>query len=466
MAGREDVFRKAMSAGHSAAWDQLWDKAAIAYSEALAEFPDDAKALSSLGLALFELQHFEESLQAYQRAARVTPDDPVSLEKIAQISEHLGSLQQAIQASLRAAELYIKSQDSDRALVNWLRVTQLDADNVTAHSYLAMVHERLGHTQQAVTEYLALASLFQRAGSTDKAAEMIGRALRLKADSQEARQALAMLKSGQLLPKPMRPQGGTGPLRMAQVRELEAPKEIDTGLDPVAEARQKALTRLAEVLFEISEEGTSSQSSKRGLQSIVHGTGQLDDKKGERTRISMHIGQAIDAQTKQQDAQATEELEKALEAGFTDPALYFDLGLLRSSTDRVETALRHLQHAVKHENYALASHLLMGQIQRQLGRLPAAAVEYVEALKLADSTVVPSDRADELRQLYDPLVEAQTTVTDQAQIEQLCNNIQALLYRPKWRAQVTQAREQLPKPVHHQRRKQTLRCGHRPGGAH
>jgi len=447
MAGREDIFKKAMSAGHSAAWDQLWDKAAVAYQQALVEFPDNPKALSSLGLALFELQRFEESLQAYQRAAQASPDDPVPLEKIAQISEHLGNLQQAIQASLRAAELYIKSQDSDKALVNWLRVTRLDADNVTAHSYLAMVHERLAHIQQAVTEYLALASLFQRTGSTDKAAEMIGRALRLKADSSEARQAQSMLKAGQLLPKPMRPQGGTGPLRMAQVHQLEPPEETDTGLDPVAEDRQKALTRLAEVLFDISEEDASSPSSKRGLQSIVHGTGQLDDKKGERTRISMHIGQAIDAQTKQQDAQAMEELDKALEAGFTDPALYFDLGLLRSATERVETALRHLQHAVNHEDYALASHLLMGQIQRQLGRLPAAAMEYVEALKIADAMVVTPDQADELRQLYDPLIESQSTMTDEAQIEQLCDNIKSIIYRPKWRAQVIQAREQLPKPA-------------------
>ncbi len=445
MAGREDVFQKAMNEGHSAAWDQAWDQAAEAYSRALAEFPDNPKALSSLGLAQFELQKFNESLLTYQRAAKATPDDPVPPEKIAQLSERLGDLKAAIQASLKAAELYIKRQESEKALENWLRVTQLDVENIPAHTYLAMVHERLGHGEQAVTEYLSIASLFQRSGDVDKASEMVGRALRLMPNSAEAKKAQSMLRSGQMLPKPMRPQGGTGPLRMAQVKQLASPKAKDSGLDPLAEARQKALTRLAEVLFDLSDDGTDAQASKRGMQAIMHGTGQLNVKHNERTKITLHIGQAIDAQTKQQTDQAVEELEKALEAGFTDPAIYYDLGLLRSETERTESALRHLQHSVKHEDYAMASRLLMGKIQRGMERLPEAVAEYMEALKIADSSVVPPEKADELSQLYEPLIEAQSGQTDAEAMQRLCDNVQQLLVRPGWRAQVAQAREQLPK---------------------
>jgi tetratricopeptide (TPR) repeat protein len=171
----------------------------------------------------------------------------------------------------------------------------------------------------------------------------------------------------------------------------------------------------------------------------------LSLKTNDRTKIMLHLGQAIDAQTKQQDDMAAEELDKAVEAGFNDPAIHFDLGLLRSSGERVETALRHLQHAVKNEDYAMAARLLMGQIERKLGRLSAAVAEYMEALKTADALVVPPEQANELRQLYEPLIEAQNTQTDQAYLEQLCNNIHQLLVRPNWRAQVAQAREQLPK---------------------
>jgi len=445
MAGREDVFQKAMSQGHSAAWDQEWDKAAAAYRKALEEMPNNPKALSSLGLALFELQLFDESLQVYQQAAQAASNDPVPLEKVAQLSERLGNVKEAVQGFLQAAELYIKNQESEKALENWVRVTQLDSDNIAARSYLAMVHERLGHAQQAVNEYLAVASLFQRSGEGSKAVEMLGRAQHLIPNSAEVKQAMSMLKSGQLLPRPMRPQGGTGPLRMAHVKQIAAPKAAaDSGLDPIAEARKKALSRLAEVLFELSEEMGSS-SSKAGMQAIVKGTGTLS-LKNDRNKMMLHIGQAIDSQTKEDEAQAAEELERAMTAGFADPALYFDLGLLRSKSERLESALRNLQNAVKHDDYALGARLLLGQIQRQLGRLPEAVTENLEALKLADSSVVPQDQAAELRQMYEPLIEAQTHESDPAKMEKLCDNIQQMLLRPKWRAAVAQAREQLPKP--------------------
>ena len=163
-----------------------------------------------------------------------------------------------------------------------------------------------------------------------------------------------MLKNGQLLPKPLHRQGGTSALRMAQVKQLEPSKSADTGLDPIAEARKQAIARLAEVLFDLSEEaGSSSIASKRGMQAIVRDTGQLNIKQSERSKIMQHIGQAIDAQTKEQDDQAAEELEKALAAGFTDPSLYFDLGFLRSKSERLESALQALQIAVKHQDYVI-----------------------------------------------------------------------------------------------------------------
>ncbi len=445
MAGNEDVFQKTMSMGHSAAWDQQWDKAAEAYGRALDEFPDHPKALSSLGLALFELQRYDESLQVYQKAAKAAPTDPVPLEKVGQLSERLGNIRVAIQSFFKAAELYIRNQEADKALSNWVRVTQLDPEHITAHSYLAMVHERLGHAQQAATEFLMVASLLQRSGNADKTAEMIGRALHLDPTSPEVRQAQAMFKGGQLLPKPMRPHGGTSALRMAQVKQLESPKNTDSNLDPIAEARKHALTRLAEILFELSDEMGIPHTPKRGMQSIVHGTGELDLKESDRPKIMLHIGQAIDAQTKDQEAQAAEELEKALADGFADPALYFDLGLLRSKTELRESAMRHLQIAAKHADYALGARLLLAQIQRQMGRLPEAVAEYMEALKVADGMVVPPEQADELRQLYEPLIEAHAHQTDSVVMEQLCDNVRQLLLRPNWRAEVLMAREQLPK---------------------
>jgi tetratricopeptide (TPR) repeat protein len=446
MAGNDEAFQKAISTGHSAAWDQQWDKAAVAYQQALEEFPDNPKALTSLGLALFELQRFGDSLQAYQKAAQVAPNDPIPFEKVGQLSERLGDNKTAVQAFLHAAELYIKNQDSNKAIENWGRITQLDPEYITARLYLGMVHERLGHAPQATSEYLAATSLYQRSGNGAKATEMLTRAIRLAPQNPEVRQAEAMLKNGQLLPKPMHRQGGTDNLRKAPLKQLEPSKSADTGLDPVAEARKLAIGRLAEFLFDLSDEaGSSSVASKRGMQAIVRGAEVFNIKQSDRSKIMQHIGQAIDAETKQQGDQAAEELEKALAAGFTDSSLYFELGWLRSKGEGMESTLRHLQIAVKHQDYAIGSRLLMAQIQHQLGHIPESAVEYLEALKAADALVVPAEQSAEIRQLYEPLIEAESHETDSEKMESLCTNINQLLLRPNWRAGMIQAREQLPK---------------------
>ena len=444
MPGREDVFQKALNDGHSAAWDQTWDKAAVCYQRALDEFPDNPKALNSLALAQYQLQQYEAALETYRRVIKVSPDDAIAMEKIAQLSEKLGNINQAVQAALLAAELYLKIRDADKAIENWSRVTQLAPENLTAHSRLAMVYEKMGQARQSVSEYIAVASLLQHSGQPQKAMELVDRAMRLSPDSSEAKQAYGLLRSGQMLPKPVRPRGGTGPLKMAQVKQLETPKKAsDNTLDPIAEARQKAMKMIAEVMFEFSDENSAEAQQRRGLQTLMRGTGMLNQ--NQQSRIMLHLSQAIDSQTKKNDAQAAEELEHALDAGFTLPAVYFDLGFLRSRIDRNESALKHLQQCYRHDEYGLAARMISGQILQKEGRLKEAAVEYLEALKIADSAVVAPDQADSIRQLYEPIVEAQENAENDQNVGKLCENIQELLMRPNWRDHLSQARMQLPR---------------------
>lgn len=445
MSGREEIFQKALNEGHSAAWDQDWKKAAAAYRKALQEFPDQPKALNSLGLALYQLGQLDEAIGLYRRVAQLSPDDPVPVEKVAQISERLGDLNAAMEASMKAAETYLTQRDVEKAIENWVRVTTLNPDNAIAHSRLAMVHERLGHIPQAVTEYLAIASVIQRSGNPEKAQEMVRKALELNPKSPEAKQAQTLLKSGQLLPQPIRPKGGTGPISMAKVRQMQnEPKQVASGLDPVAEARQKALTKLAEVLFDYSDESPTAQE-RRGLAAIMKGTGALSLQGNEQTKVVLFLGQAIDAQTKNQESQAAEELEHALEAGFRHPALYFDLGMLRARSDRIESAMRHLAHAVKHNDYALGARLLMGEILLKKGQARDAALEYLEALKLADSMTVAAEKSDEIRQLYEPLIESQQGQKDETANRRLSENVAKMLMRSDWRDQVHRTREQMRK---------------------
>ncbi|MBN2500008.1 MAG: tetratricopeptide repeat protein [Anaerolineales bacterium] len=451
MPGSEETFRKFMNQGHSAAWDQRWDRAEEFYRKALEAVPDQPRALINLGLALFEQEKFEDALKFYMRAADVSSGDPLPVEKSAEILERLGMLNKAAEQSMKAADLYLKVKDADKAIENWTRVVRVLPEYQVAHSRLALVHERLGRTQQAITEYLAVAALQQQAGHQDQALGTVQHALELNPDSKEAQQALKMVQGHKLLPKPMRQPGATGPLRMARVRQLkdkeEDRQEAGESPDPISEARQKALTALAGLLFDVPDTSTAEEPQERqgGLGGITRMvTGSLVSQGPDRTRIAMHLGQAVDLQTRGENLQAMEELNRAIEAGLDHPSAHFDLGLLLVESGDKDTAQRHLGRSVKHADFGLASRLMVGEYLREKARLNQAVEEYLEALKIADASVVSPDRADEMRQLYEPLIEALSQEEDEQKLVNLCDNIHELLLRPNWRMHLRQARSQLP----------------------
>ena len=445
MAGNLETFTRAMNLGHSAAWDQQWDQAVQAYMSALHEFPDNPKTLMNLGLALLELHRYEESLGAYKKALQVAPDDPIANEKAARLSIHIGKTSEATTYALKAAELYIKRQEVEKAIENWVLVTSLEPTHITAHTYLAMVHDRLGHASQAITEYLAVASLLQQAGETQKAAEMVARAIKVNPGSAEARQAQNMLKNGQLLPKPLRSLVNADTLPGDRAQPPEPPGTVENDLDPISEANKKALAHLAELVFNLSDEGQEIRPLRGGsMSSIVRGTGSTGNKRPSRANPLLYISQAIDDQTSGQEENAIGELEKAINSGLKDQAAYFNLGYLQSKSGMGEKALRNLQLSVKNATYTIAARLLMGQIRRSMDRLPEAAVEYMEALRAADSFCVPAEQATELRQAYEPYLEAVSKAKKSAELERICNNIQNLLVQPGWNTHIRQAREQFP----------------------
>lgn len=450
MTDREQAYQKAMNQGHSAAWEQDWQRAATFYRQALEVFPEQPQALSNLGLAFFELQEYEDSLRCYLKAVKATPDDPVPVEKVAQLYERLGNLERAQQVGLHAAELYLKNREVKKAIENWNRVLRLNPENLHAHTRMALIMEHLGNKQQAVNEYLVVASLYQHANEQEKATAAVNRALQIIPNSPEARQALTMLRDFKPLPKPEISRGRTDSARVVPLQQEEAGITTEQGdqLDPITEARQKALTVLASMLFDVADDEGAEQVSRRGLQAMMRGTGSLRQKKEmDRSRILLHLSQVVDLQSHGDMMKAADELERAMNAGLDHPAAYYDLGLLRIQSDQQESAIRSLQYAVSHPDFALGARLLLGRAFQYLGRTKEAAVEYLEALKLADSEMVPEKYTDDLRQLYEPIIEAQSQVEDSEILGQLCDNVAGLLVRPDWRDHIRRARMQLPSQV-------------------
>jgi tetratricopeptide (TPR) repeat protein len=447
MDGRQERFDNMMDQGHSAAWEQEWDRAAAYYRQALEEIPDHPKAVSNLALALYELKDFREAFRYYQLALKLTPTDPIPMERIGIICEQMGSLDKAAAAFMRAADLYIKNKDLNKAFSMLTRVVDLAPENLMAHSRLAQFYERRGRKEQAVREYLIIASLLQRSGEKGKAVQALSYALKAFPNSEEIAKALAVIKAGQNLPRLVSPKPRDDRLQAAERLQLEAPKEtgrLELEPDPVSAARRKSLETLAVLLFDQEEDTHEGQAERRGLDAIVRGAESSAVKSSDRSRLFLHLSQSVDLQARGEDKQAREEMERALEAGLNHPAADFNLGMLYFDAGLFEPSLRHLQNSVKHADYSMGSRLAAGQALEKLDNLAGAGVEYLEALRTADSLAAPQEQADELYQMYEPLIEAQSQQEDLEETKRLVENVKQLLLKTGWRESLRQARQQLP----------------------
>ena len=447
MTGKEESFQRVMDQGHNAAWDLKWAEAAGYYSQAVEEFPENVPALTCLGLALYELQRYDESLRCYIQAAKLTPNDPLPLEKIAHLYHLLGNGKFAQAAATRAAEIFLRNQEINKALENWQFVAQVNPGNLQAHSRLAQIFERLGHREEAVIEYLAIASLLQKANDVDRAAQAASHALQILPGSANALQAVTLLQEFQPLPMPEQYRVTQPTLQAAAVPQLDSPTSDDSiteELDPVSEARQRALAVLASVLFDASEDGEEMSVGRSGFRSIMRGTGKLMAANVDRTRVVLHFSQVIDLQTRGDVSQAAEELERAIQSGLDTPAAYFDLSLLKYLSGDLDEAKRQLKNAVQNPEFALGARLVGGQILQKMGKHKEASLEYLEALRLAELAALPEEQAKELEEQYDPLIEAQRLENDPQIHKQVCENIAGLLIQPGWQEKLSRARKEMP----------------------
>jgi tetratricopeptide (TPR) repeat protein len=449
MTGREDLFEESMRLGHSAAWDLQWERAIEFYRKALAEFPENPNALTSLGLALFETNRMEEALTVYQQAMAIAPDDPMPAEKCAEIYESKGDIRQAIEHRETAADLYVRQRNADKAIENWSHSARLDPHNLAVRSRLALTFERLGRKRDAAHEYLSVASILQENHKIERAVETAQMALRLQPTDAEARSALRALREGVPLPPPAPPRGRTGPLRMTEVEDIlkqdttpvpsEAEGEIE---DPELAAQDQALTMLAAMLFEDASEGDEEESSKGdGKGGATGRLSQLRESFGG-TKKYQTLGKALDLQTRGNSRQAAKEFKRAIDSGIDHPAAHYNLGLLLKELHDYDGARQHLMVAVGHPELALGANLALGRITRSKGSLADSAHFLLQALRLADNLSVGEGQSTQLNQLYDTILATQMEGDEEA-LSNIVENTLNILSGSDWLHRIKIAREQL-----------------------
>jgi len=446
MTGRQDLYDESMQLGHSAAWDLQWDRAIEYYNKALAELPEDPRALTSLGLALLETNQLKEALAIYRRAAKIAPEDPVPVERCAEIFERLGQPKEAIEHREAAGEMYVRRKDAEKALESWTHVARLAPENLSARSRLALTHERLGRRREAVHEYLAVASILQRGGKNERAIEATQRALALIPGHPDAGTAARTLRQGKALPSASPPRGATGPLRMADVQDFlrsdeAAPVEEAEGADPEVAAQRQALTLLAGLMFEDGKDELEASRSP-GMSALSRGKGSTRNEAVSRAQAVRHLGQAIDLQTRGQKKQAVKELQSAIKAGLDHPAAHYSLGVLLKETGELDEAKKHLMASVGHPELALGANLALGRLARMQNDQVEAARYLLQALRLADTLSVDKSQSARLNEFYDSILASQNE-GDTESLARLVESTVGFLSGPEWLKRLRQARQQL-----------------------
>jgi tetratricopeptide (TPR) repeat protein len=436
-----------LSKGNSAAWDRNWNDAAVYYQQALDLDPGNFKALTNLGLANFEMQEYRAALDAYQKAVEINPDDPAPYEKMFLILSEVDQTAEAVKAALLAAEGHLRNEDIQRAIENWKRVLALDIQNVKAHARLGMVYERLGKKKLAVSEYIHTASLLQLGGNLEKASESIDRALNCSPENIIALRAKEVLHQGRQLPLPEPIDKLPDDDLQVDVAQIEAPvlepekaKEYE---NPIAEAVDKSLILLAKAMFEEDVDGEAGQQdSGRELDSALSWNAGGEESFEDDSLIKLHVSQTIEHYSTGNEKDAADHLKKAIDNGYEQPAAFFLLGYFYSNLGRMESAIRTLNKSVSNEEYALASRLLLAQYYAGKEEWVDANREYLEALRIADTSLAAKEDVEDLIHLYEVMMDdLEQQEGDEAYVE-MSTHIGEMLMRPDWKRLLIELRAQ------------------------
>lgn len=420
MAGNRERFDAAVKAGNDATWDENWNKAAEAFMVAVREFPDNVMACNSLGFALFQLGRLEDALKVYMQAHRIDQNDAVSLEKSADVLERLGRSQEAARQYLAVAELYLAQHDLEKAIDNWEHATKITPGLVKVHQRLAQAYERTGQKADAINQYLLLAYNFQQAGNQQVALQALERALRIDAREPAVLNAITAVRAN----RPLSPN-----VAVAKANGKSEEPEDEFGVNygvadadergPIGEAVESSMEKLATFVFESGLLDLAGTSAIQGVE--MHRAGIREE--------------AITA------------YKRAEGAGMRQAPLFMNLGTLLLDESQWDDAIKYFQQ-VSGDNVmtAGAAHgLSLAYIGK--GEWRQAVKGLINTLRLIDMSLAMDDEEQAtLADVYSRLGTLASKATDQT-LQPLALKFASRLTGVDWKRRVTQTRTQLEEVI-------------------
>jgi tetratricopeptide (TPR) repeat protein len=190
----------------------LYDKAIEEWKKLITESPNDGNIYNTIGDLHLKLNDLNQAVEAYIKAAEAFHTAGFALKTIAlykkiiklnpkryDINLRLGDLNaergltgNAIEDYLSVAKQYSQDGRIKDALEVYRKIANLDPANTNIRLKLAEMCLKEGYEEQAVTEYLQVASVYTETGRTQEAERIYEQALKLDPKNEAARAALGM----------------------------------------------------------------------------------------------------------------------------------------------------------------------------------------------------------------------------------------------------------------------------------
>ncbi len=379
MAGNRVLFDRAMEQSREAARLMNWDEALKQAIRALQEFPQDLDARSAAAVALFNTAKYAQALQMFDELRRADDSNPFYLEYLARTYERLGDPKAATTTYVQLADLQISRKLAARAIEALREVLRLQPDADDQRMRLAQLLADQGARAEAAAQYLDLARRAQAHGHLEQAADLAETALRYEPDNREAKELIAALH------------------------------------DALATTLQSAIEAMP-ATAEAIPLPIAGTSSLRGVQIAVERIVALAHERQEAGDIDGAI----------------EQYERALKLGTDRSDVFYSLGLLYQERGDYQRAIELLKSAAGDQEYALSAHYMLGQAYQELGKLPEAAHEYEQTIRLLPLESIGRAEADDMIQMYESAAQVYIQLNDIARAATLYSTLANFLQSKRW----------------------------------
>ncbi len=196
MAGDQTKFQTAMMHAERFTEAENWQEANRAYRFALAEFPNNEKAIIGFGLSLFYLGEAEQAWRAFQQALKINPNNTDALQYMGDIQAEMGRPEAAAQTYTRVGTLFASQNDFETAIAAWEQALEFAPNYPDAHRNLAQALAHLGENRLAARQFLGLAAIYQQQNQLRHAAQQVEMARTLLPDEPGVQTAIQAMQQG------------------------------------------------------------------------------------------------------------------------------------------------------------------------------------------------------------------------------------------------------------------------------